>query len=73
MFEKGDIVHISHNWLDEGEDPNRDYFVIEDYGNGTVKVGCAHDGIVSYLAFVYDYEMVYKVGHIDEKELCMAY
>lgn len=26
MFEKGDIVHISHKWLDEGEDPNGSHF-----------------------------------------------
>lgn len=72
MFKKGDIVHITPRWLNEGEDPHRDYFVIEDYNNGKVRVCCAHDGIVKYLTFIYSYDMVYKVGHIDKKDIYKA-
>ena len=38
MFKVGDVVRIKKEWLEEHEDPNTDYVVMEDYGDGKVKV-----------------------------------
>lgn len=74
-FERGDVVHITKKWLDEREDPNTDYFVLEDltdevFPDGRVKVAvAAPNSILGYYTYVYSYDMVYKVGHVDPEHL----
>lgn len=65
MFEKGDIVKIQPEWLNKGETPIKEYFVMEDWGDGRVKI-CLynrHGGFASIEEVAY--EMVRKVGHVD--------
>ena len=68
MFEAGDIVRIKKEWLEEHEDPNQDYVVMEDYGDGKVKVWVESktSAFGGYYYVWADY-MFYKVGHIDLK------
>ena len=69
MFEPGDIVKIKKDYLDKGEDPTTEYAVIEDYGDGKVKVACHWNGFMGYLLYTWpDYTME-KVGHVDLDKL----
>ena len=66
MFQPGDVVRIYKEYLEDYEDPNQDYIVFEDYGNGRVKVFCP-DEKSAFGGYIYvwaDY-MFYKVGHVD--------
>jgi len=64
MFRPGDIVKVQPNWLDKGENPDTLYVVLEDYGDGKVKVFTKSDrsAFGGYVNVWPDYT-VYKVGH----------
>lgn len=73
MFVKGDIVKVRPEWLDdcEKEDPKyaeMEYYV-RDSWDGRVEVACFWEGFTNFLIYVWPEETLYKVGHIDEKEL----
>jgi len=66
MFRPGDVVRVQPDWLDKGEDPNTDYIVFEDYGDGKVKVFTKSDrsAFGGYVNVWPDYT-IYKVGHVN--------
>lgn len=66
-FKPGDVVHIEEEWLAEYEDPNTDYIVLEDYGNGRVKILTKSEGRALPDVSVVDSNMIFKIGHIDLK------
>lgn len=68
MFRQGDIIKVVPEWRNQGEDPNLEHFVLEDYGNGKVKT-CRYNEHGGY-ASVEDmaYYMIQKVGHVDWKK-----
>lgn len=75
VFERGDVVRIRPVWLDRGEDPNRDYYVLEDltdevFDDGRVKIMSKPQPgrRLGYISEV-SYDMIYKVGHIDLKTI----
>lgn len=66
LWQPGDIVRIKKEWLEKYEDPNKDYIVFEDYGNGRVKVFSeSKHSIFGGYTNVWGKEMMYKIGHID--------
>ena len=69
MFKLGDIVRIKKEYVEPHEDPNTEYLVVEDNGDGKTKVWI-HSGISSFggYHYVWPSEVFYKVGHIDHKK-----
>ena len=68
-FKPGDVVRITPKWLDPGEDPNRDYIVIEDmtdevFPEGRVKILTKCEGRMFPSVSEVSYDMVYKIGHV---------
>ena len=63
MFEVGDVVRIKKEWLESHEDPETNYIVVEDYGDGKVKVWVESktSAFGGYYYVWADY-MFYKVG-----------
>ena len=65
MFIPGDVVRIKKEYLEPYEDPETDYVVMENYGDGKIKV-FVEDKNSAFGGYVYvwaDY-MFYKVGEI---------
>lgn len=74
-FERGDIVRIRPVWLDRGEDPELNYYVLEDltdevFEDGRVKIMAQPDPgrVMGHVSEV-SYDMVYKIGHVDLKTM----
>jgi hypothetical protein len=71
MFVVGDVVRITEKWLNKGEDPNRDYVVIEVLGlsrgvhDKNVKIMTKSEGRAFPDVEMVTEEMIYKVGHIN--------
>lgn len=66
LWQPGDVVRIKKEWLEKYEDPNKDYIVFEDYGNGRVKVFSESKlSVFGGYTNVWGKEMMYKIGHID--------
>ena len=66
MFEVGDVVRIKKEWLEPDEDPNTDYIVMEDYGDGKTKVWVySETSAFGGYYYVWSSDVFYKVGHID--------
>lgn len=68
-FEPGDVVRITDQWLNSGEDPNRDYIVLEDWGDevfptGRVKIMTKNENRVFPDVSLASYDMIYKIGHV---------
>lgn len=61
MFKNGDIVKIKKEFLAPHEDPDQEYLVLEDYGDGKTKVFCRSDvSTFGGYVFVWDSKMFYK-------------
>jgi len=67
MFSPGDIVKIQPNWLDKGEDPNTEYIVREDWGNGKVEVYLPKPNDILAFKGIWTWAdtTMYKVGHVN--------
>ena len=68
MFVVGDVVRITEKWLNKGEDPNRDYVVIEVLGlsrgihDKNVKIMTKSESRAFPDVEMVTEEMIYKVG-----------
>lgn len=68
MFEVGDVVRIKKEWLEEHENPETNYVVMEDYGDGKTKVWVeSKTSSFGGYYYVWSSDVFYKVGHIDIK------
>ena len=69
MFKVGDVVRIKKEWLEEHEDPNTNYIVMEDNGDGRTKVW-VESKVSSFKGYYYVWssDVFYKVGYIDIKQ-----
>jgi hypothetical protein len=69
MFKVGDVVRIKKEWLEEHEDPNTNYIVMEDNGDGRTKVW-VESKVSSFKGYyhVWSSDVFYKVGHIEIKQ-----
>lgn len=69
MFQPGGVVRIEKEQLEPHENPEQDYIVYEDYGDGKVKVFCPNEksAFGGYIYVWADY-MFYKIGHIELKK-----
>lgn len=66
MFKVGDVVRIKKEWLTPDEDPDTDYVVKEDYGDGTTKVWVeSKTSSFGGYHYVWLSDVFYKIGHID--------
>jgi hypothetical protein len=66
-FETGDVVKIDKNYLDVGENPDTEYIVREDFGNGKVEVYLPKPNDIYSFKGIWtwpDYTM-YKVRHLN--------
>jgi len=66
MFYPGDVVRVKPEWLDKGENPETDYIIFEDYGDGKIKVFTKREN--SFLGgsiHVWPDYTVYKIGWVD--------
>jgi len=66
-FEPGDVVKISSGYLDVGENPDTEYIVRDDYGNGKVEVYLPKENDIKAFRGIWtwpDYTM-YKVRHVN--------
>ena len=66
-FEPGDVVKIDSNYLDVGENPDTEYIVRDDYGNGKVEVYLPKENDIKAFKGIWtwpDYTM-YKVRHVN--------
>lgn len=61
MFKYGDIVKIKKEFLAPHEDPDQEYLVLEDYGDGKTKVFCRSDtSVFGGYVYVWKSKMFYK-------------
>lgn len=66
-FEPGDVVKIDHKYLDVGENPDTEYIVRDDYGNGKVEVYLPKENDIKAFKGIWiwpDFTM-YKVRHVN--------
>ena len=66
-FEPGDIVKVAQGYLDAGENPDTEYIVRDDYGNGKVEVYLPKAGDIKAFRGIWNWPdyTIYKVGHVN--------